>query len=100
MQHPSVVTVGYTPVFHIHTAQVACQFVEIVKKINPATGEEITENKDILRNGDAAVVKLKPMQPLVIEKNSAIPQMSRFAIRDSGVTVAAGMCMDVVKKQM
>ena len=100
MQHPSVVTVGYTPVFHIHTAQVACQFVEIIKKINPATGAEVTENKDILRNGDAAVVRLKPMQPVVIEKNTAIPQMSRFAIRDSGVTVAAGMCMDVVKKQM
>jgi elongation factor 1-alpha len=100
MNHPSVVTVGYTPVFHIHTAQVACQFVEIVKKMNPATGEEITENKDILRNGDAAIVKLKPVQPLVIEKNSEIPQMSRFAIRDSGATVAAGMCMELVKKEM
>ena len=100
MNHPSVVTVGYTPVFHIHTAQVACQFVEIVKKMNPATGEEITENKDILRNGDAAIVRLKPVQPLVIEKNSEIPQMSRFAIRDSGTTVAAGMCMEVVKKEL
>jgi elongation factor 1-alpha len=100
MQHPSVVTVGYTPVFHIHTAQVACQFVEIVKKLNPATGEEITENKDVLKNGDAAVVRLRPVQPLVIEKNSEIPQMSRFAIRDSGVTVAAGMCMEVVKKEL
>ena len=27
MNHPTVVTVGYTPVFHIHTSQVACQFV-------------------------------------------------------------------------
>ncbi|HLC89085.1 MAG TPA: translation elongation factor EF-1 subunit alpha [Candidatus Nanoarchaeia archaeon] len=100
MNHPTVVTVGYTPVFHIHTAQVACQFVEIIKKLNPATGQEITENKDILRNGDAAVVRLKPVQPVVIEKNSDIPQMSRFAIRDSGTTVAAGMCMDLVKKQL
>jgi len=100
MQHPSVVTVGYTPVFHIHTAQVACQFVEIVKKMNPATGAEITEDKDVLRNGDAAIVKLRPVQPLVIEKNSDIPQMSRFAIRDSGVTVAAGMCMEIVKKEL
>ena len=100
MSHPSVVTVGYTPVFHIHTAQVACQFVEIVKKLDPATGNEVTENKDILRNGDAAIVKLRPVQPLVIEKNSEIPQMSRFAIRDSGVTVAAGMCMELVKKEM
>ena len=100
MNHPTVVTVGYTPVFHIHTSQVACQFVEIVKKLNPATGEEITENKDILRNGDAAVVRLKPVQAVVIEKNSEIPQMSRFAIRDSGTTVAAGMCMDLVKKKL
>jgi elongation factor 1-alpha len=100
MQHPSVVTVGYTPVFHIHTAQVACQFVEIVKKMNPATGEEITENKDILKNGDAAIVRLRPVQPLVIETQKEIPQMSRFAIRDSGVTVAAGMCIDIVKKDM
>jgi elongation factor 1-alpha len=100
MSHPSVVTVGYTPVFHIHTSQVACQFVEIIKKIDTATGQEVTENKDILRNGDAAVVRLRPVQPLVIEKNGEIPQMSRFAIRDSGVTVAAGMCMDLTKKEM
>ena len=100
MSHPSVVTVGYTPVFHIHTAQVACQFVEIIKKLDPATGNEVTENKDILRNGDAAIVILRPVQPLVIEKNSEFPQVSRFAIRDSGVTVAAGMCMDLVKKEM
>ncbi len=100
MNHPTVVTAGYTPVFHIHTAQVACQFVEILKKINPATGQEVTENKEILRNGDAAVVKIKPVQPLVIEKNTDIPQMSRFAIRDSGATVGAGMCMDLVKKQL
>ena len=100
MSHPSVVTVGYTPVFHIHTSQVACQFMEIVKKINPATGEEVTTNKDILRNGDAAIVKLKPTQPVVIERNKDIPQMSRFAIRDSGVTVGAGMCMDLVPKTL
>ena len=100
MNHPTVVTVGYTPVFHIHTAQVACQIVQIVKKINPATGAEVQENKEILRNGDAAVVKIKPVQPLVIEKNSEIPQMSRFAIRDSGATVGAGMCIDLVKKTM
>ncbi len=100
LNHPTVVTVGYTPVFHIGTAQVACQFTEIVKKMNPTSGQEITENKEILRNGDAAIVKIKPVQAVVIEKNSEIPQMSRFAIRDSGSTVAAGMCMDIVKKQL
>jgi len=98
LNHPSVITVGYTPVFHIHTAQVACQVTEIVKKINPATGETLQDNPDFIKNGDAAVVKLKPVQPLVIEKVKEFPPLGRFAIRDSGNTVAAGMCVDLVKK--
>jgi len=100
LNHPSVITVGYTPVFHVHTAQVACQVKEIVKQINPATGEVIKEHPDFIKKGDAAVVVFKPITPVVIEKNKDIPQLARFAIRDSGVTVAAGMCIDVVKKQI
>jgi elongation factor 1-alpha len=99
LNHPSVMTVGYTPVFHIHTAQVACQIVEITKKINPATGETLQEKPDFIKNGDAAIIKVKPVQPLVIEKQKDIPQLARFAVRDSGQTVAAGMCIDLVKKQ-
>jgi len=98
LNHPSVMTTGYTPVFHIHTAQVACQITEISKKINPATGETIQEKPDFVKNGDAAIIKVKPVQPLVIEKQKDIPQLARFAVRDSGQTVAAGMCIDLVKK--
>jgi len=100
LNHPTVMTVGYTPVFHIHTAQVACQITELVKKLDPATGQTMQEKPDMLKNGDAAIVKVKPAKPLVIEKQSEIPHMARFAIRDAGSTVAAGMCIDYVKKQM
>jgi elongation factor 1-alpha len=100
LNHPSVMTVGYTPVFHIHTAQVACQIMAIEKKLNPTTGETLAENPDFIKNGDAAIIKVKPVQPVVIEKQKEIPHMSRFAIRDSGVTVAAGMCIDLVKKEL
>ena len=97
INHPTVVTTGYTPVFHIHTAQVACQFVEIVGKMDPATGQ-LGAKPDFLKNGDIAVVKLKPTKPLVIEKQKDIPHMARFAIRDAGSTVAVGVCTDYVKK--
>ena len=100
LNHPTVVTVGYTPVFHIHTSQVACQITAIEKKLNAATGETIAENPDFVKNGDAAIIKVKPVQPVVIEKQKDIPHMSRFAVRDSGVTVAAGMCIDLVKKEL
>jgi elongation factor 1-alpha len=98
LNHPSVITVGYTPVFHIHTAQIACQVIAIEKKLNPATGEVLQENPDFIKNGDAAIVKIKPIQPLVIETQKDIPQMSRFAVRDSGQTVAAGMCIEITQK--
>ena len=98
LNHPTVVTVGYTPVFHVHTAQVACQIIEIVKKIDGRTGATLQEHPDFVKNGDAAIIKLKPVQPIVIEKKAEIPQLARFAVRDSGATVAAGMCIDLVKK--
>lgn len=98
LNHPTVVTVGYTPVFHVHTAQIACQVTAIEKKLDPATGQVIAEHPDFIKNGDAAIVKVKPSKPLVIEKQKEIPHMARFAIRDAGATVAAGMCIDLVKK--
>ncbi len=100
LNHPSVITIGYTPVFHIHTAQIACRVEAILKKLDPRTGATLQENPDFIKNGDAAIVKFKPVQPLVVERQKEIPQMSRFAIRDSGQTVAAGMCIDLVKKQL
>ncbi|MEK6826599.1 MAG: elongation factor 1-alpha, partial [Nanoarchaeota archaeon] len=82
----------------IHTAQVACKIEKILKKLDPATGQTLQENPDFVKNGDAAIVKVVPTKPLVIEKQSDIPHMARFAIRDAGATVAAGMCIDYVKK--
>ena len=98
LNHPTVLTVGYTPVFHIHTAQVACRIDAILKKIDPMTGQTLAENPDFVKNGDAAIVRVIPSKPLVIEKQKDIPHMARFAIRDAGSTVAAGMCIDLVKK--
>ena len=72
--------------------------MEIVKQINPATGETVKEPPDFIKTGDAAIVKLKPMRPLVVETQKAFPPLARFAIRDSGVTVAAGMCTELTKK--
>lgn len=98
LNHPTVVTVGYCPVFHVHTAQVSCKIKEIKKKIDPRTGAVVAEKPDFLKNGDSAEIVVEPLQPLCIEKQSEIPQLAKFAIRDMGRTVAAGVCIDVVKK--
>jgi elongation factor 1-alpha len=97
LQHPTVVTKGYTPVFHTHTAHVACKITEIVKKIDPKSGATLQEKPDMLKSGDAAVIKCQPTQLLAIEKQSDFPQLAKFAIRDMGKTVAAGIVIDLVK---
>ena len=98
LNHPSVITVGYTPVFHCHTAQVACRFVELVKTIDPKTGQAKESNPQFLKTGDIAIVKVEPSKPMVVETSKDFPQLGRFAIRDMGQTVAAGMCTEVEKR--
>ncbi|MFH1752321.1 MAG: translation elongation factor EF-1 subunit alpha [archaeon] len=99
LNHPTAIAVGYTPVFHAHTAQVSCTFTELQKKLDPKTGQTKEENPKFLKTGDAAIVKVKPLQPLVLEKYKEFPQLGRFAIRDMGKTVAAGMVIDIVPKK-
>ena len=99
LQHPTAITVGYTPVFHCHTAQVACTIVAIEKKLDPRTGQVKEENPDFIKTGDAAVVRVRPTRPLVVEKVKEIPQLGRFAIRDMGQTIAAGMVIDIKEKK-
>ena len=98
MQHPSVITAGYTPVFHAHTAQVACTIESIDSKIDPASGDVDEENPDFIQSGDAAVVTVRPQKPLSIEPSSEIPELGSFAIRDMGQTIAAGKVLSVDQK--
>jgi elongation factor 1-alpha len=95
MQHPSVITAGYTPVFHAHTAQVACTIESIDQKIDAASGEVAEENPDFIQSGDAAVVTVRPQKPLSIEPANEIPELGSFAIRDMGQTIAAGKVLSV-----
>ena len=99
INHPTVLAKGYTPVFHIHTAQVPCQITELVAQIDPRTAEVIKENPDFLKNGDTARVRIVPKGNLALETIKDNPYMARFSIRDAGQTVAAGMCTEITKKK-
>ncbi len=99
INHPTVLAKGYTPVFHIHTAQVPCKFSELIEQIDPKTGQVIKQNPDFLKNGDVAKVRIVPQGNVALETQKDNPYMSRFAVRDAGATVAAGMCIQIVKKK-
>ncbi|RLF95266.1 translation elongation factor EF-1 subunit alpha [Thermococci archaeon] len=97
LAHPTAITVGYTPVFHCYTAQVACTFEKLVAKLDKKTGGIAEENPNFLKPGDAALVEIRPTKPMVLEEYKKIPEMGRFAVRDMGMTIAAGFCVAIHK---
>jgi elongation factor 1-alpha len=100
IQHPSAITVGYTPVIHTHTAQVACRFDEILQKLDQRSGQVIEEKPDFVKKGESMIAKLVPLKPMVIESYKEFPQLGRFAVRDMGMTVAVGIVQKVTAKKM
>jgi elongation factor 1-alpha len=98
LNHPTAISIGYTPVFHIHTAQFAGKIVELVEKKDPKTGQTAQAKPDFIKTGDVAIVKIQPLKPIVIEKFADFPPLGRFALRDMGQTVAAGVVLDVKPK--
>lgn len=98
LQHPTSISVGYTPVLHIHTVQVAGVITEIVEKKDPKSGGTLQTNPEFIKAGDVAIVKIKPVRPTVVEKFSDFPPLGRFAIRDMGMTIAAGVVLDVTPR--
>jgi len=91
IHHPTAMAPGYTPVLHAHTAQVAATLSQFVAKIDPKTGGTVEENPKFLKTGDAAIVRIKPVRPLAIETFKEFPEIGRFALRDMGTTIAAGI---------
>jgi elongation factor 1-alpha len=94
---PTELTPGFMPLFHCHAAHVPGRFEEILQKIDPRTGAVVEEKPKSLRKGDAGLVRVVLSKPIVIERASEIPELSRFAVRHGGQTAAAGMCIDLVQ---
>ena len=98
LAHPTAIAQGYTPVLHAHTVTMAATFTELIAKMDPRTGQTIEEKPAFLKTGDSALVKLRPLSPIVVEAYSQIPQLGRFAVRDMGNTIAVGVVKEVTEK--
>jgi elongation factor 1-alpha len=95
IHHPTAIAPGYTPVLHLHTAQMAVRFDQLLAKLDPRTGQKVEDNPAYLRTGEAAIVRFVPLQPVSMEAYEDFPQLGRFALRDMGTTIGAGVVMDI-----
>jgi len=98
IHHPTAIAAGYSPVLHTHTAQIACKFSELIKKTDPRTGQVVEDKPAFLKTGDGAIVRFEPLQPIAVETYADFPELGRFAIRDMGTTVAAGVIKEISQK--
>jgi len=98
MNHPGKIKAGYTPVMDCHTSHIACKFAELESKMDKRTGKVTEEKPSHIQNGDAAIVKMIPSAPMVVEEFKKFAPLGRFAVRDMKNTVAVGVVLEVTKK--
>lgn len=97
LDHPSVITAGYTPVVHAHTAQVACSFETLHTK-QPADGGTSTADPEFVESGEVVEATLEPQEPFAVEPFDTVPETGAVAVRDMGQPVAVGVVTDVTPK--
>ena len=100
MNHPGQIENGYTPVLDCHTAHIACKFSEIKAKIDRRTGKATEEEPKSIKQGDSAIVLLKPSKPMCCETFVEYAPLGRFAVRDMKQTVAVGVIKKTNKKDI
>jgi elongation factor 1-alpha len=98
MNHPGQIMNGYAPVLDCHTCHIACKFAEIESKMDKRTGKVMEEFPKAIKSQDAAIVKLTPSKPMVVEAFNEFPPLGRFAVRDMKQTVAVGVIKETAKK--
>merc|ERR1719419_31643 len=100
LNHPGQINEGYAPVLDCHTAHIACKFKELIEKIDRRSGKKLEDHPKFVKSGDAAIVKLIPQKPMVVEPFSNYAPLGRFAVRDMRQTVAVGVIKAVDTKDV
>ena len=79
----------------VYHCRLAVHFTELISKIDPRSGQVVEDHPNYLKTGDAAIVRFEPLIPVAAEVYQDFPPLGRFALRDMGTTIAAGIILEV-----
>ena len=76
------------------TNKVKCQISKIIKKIDSETAKEIHTVPQKLNANEAAWIKLRLLEPMVVEEYSQVPALGRFILEKNHKDIAAGVILE------
>jgi peptide chain release factor subunit 3 len=85
----SLLTAGFSCVMHVHTAIEEVSFAALLHKLDK-TNRKSKAAPAFAKQGMKIIARLETTQPVCLEKFKDYPQLGRFTLRDSGVTIAIG----------
>lgn len=97
-EHPGSIRAGYCPAIAVHTAQVPCEFEELLALVDRKTGKDTQVNPEKAKSGELVSVRMRPRAAVCVEAFSAYPSLGRFAVRDHGRTIGVGVIKEVIKR--
>ncbi len=90
------IKVGDKLIFRIGASEKECEIKQIIQKIDPVNLTPIKNLPESIKSDEIGRIRISPLQPLVLEKYSNIPELGRFVIKKDRGTVAAGTVLDFI----
>lgn len=91
------ITKGYPVVVHHQSLIEPATIVKLKAQLHKSTGEIVKNNPRCLGNNSCALVEIEFGKPICMERFSDFKELGRIMLRVGGVTIAAGLCTDIIK---
>ena len=111
MNVPNSIKKGYKPILYCHKDYIPVEFIKILYKIDGRSNKIINENTENIKNGERAVVLLKPIYPkknplwrisskFICDKYNDNSFLGSIIIMDYNKTTAVGKILEVNKENI
>ncbi|KAK7590376.1 hypothetical protein V9T40_001989 [Parthenolecanium corni] len=90
------ITKGYPITLHLLSLVDPVVITKLNAQLHKVTGEVMKKNPRCLMKNTAAIVTVETSRPICMELYKDVREFGRFMLRDSGVTVAAGLIVNIL----
>ena len=95
---PSIVSIGFTSMIHIHTCVEHATIESFICKIDRKTLKKSKLKLPCARSRDVVIVKIRVQQGICVEAFDDYPQLGRFTLRSKTQTIARGKVLKVIQE--